>query len=186
MEFSFASMFILKLALLSLLGIATFANNIPTNKLISDICPKTKNPKKCADILSIGNSTRPAIPLDGLGLTILDVAIFQANLSVDAFNLVIIKIKNLPTKEKEKYQKCGDGYAGAVKKLGDAKTAWIKKNYALARKSIEVANDAPISCEKELKAIPPPLISVTTVNEISHITFEIALVIVKHLEGTQK
>ncbi|XP_012851092.1 PREDICTED: pectinesterase inhibitor-like [Erythranthe guttata] len=186
MELPFASMFILKIFLLCLLSITT--NSKPTNnnnnKLISDICPKTKNPTLCFDILSLDKKTRLASSLHTLGLGSLGIAIPQANMSVSLFSRAYNK-RYISVNEKEKYKGCLGNYTMAGRKLGEAKKGWIVYNYALARKNIKDAHKVPISCQRELVGAPSP-IARQRVNEMPDIAFDIPFVIVNELEGGSK
>lgn len=179
-----SSSLILKIFLLSLFTITANAKSKPTNgtnnKLVSHICPKTKDPRICSNILKFDLRTRLASSLHDLGEVSLRGAISQAKSSVTVFNQTLTR-KDLPMKDKEKYKDCRDNYEIAMKKLVESKTALKKKSYALARKSIEVACDVPTSCEKEIVGTERS-IELNRVNKMSDINFDIPFVIVKELE----
>lgn len=180
-----SSSLILKISLLSVLTITANAVSKPTNstnnKLIPLICRKTKNPGTCFNILRFDPKARLASSLHELGELSLEGAISQAKSSVNVFNQSL-KRKDLPVKVGEKFKDCRDNYEMAMKKLLESKTAWNKKDYALARKSLEVACHVPPPCEKEIGGAERS-IALRKVNKMSDIHFDIPLVIVKEMES---
>ncbi|XP_012834073.1 PREDICTED: pectinesterase inhibitor-like [Erythranthe guttata] len=179
----FASMFLLKLFLLSLLSITTNAKLTKpvTNKLLSEICPKTKSPKQCLNILGSYPKTRLASSLHDLGFDSLTLAISRAKKSANVFNGILLKGQDLPQKQKDIYKECRQDYVVAMKSLGEAKTAWNEKKYPLVIKTIDAANQVPISCEKSL--VGAPNVQAKRANEMSSLIFDIARVVAKDMEG---
>lgn len=182
MNLPFAS-FILKIFLLTLLSITIntkySSTAKPSNKLFDDICPKTKNPESCLRILRFYSKTRLAFTLPSLGLGSLDIAISQAQSSVDLFHKSLMR-QTPPLKKK--YENCLDNYKLAMKQLKEAKLMFTKNNFASARKSLENASKVPTYCQKELGATTG---AIKRANMMSNITFDIPFVIVKELESNK-
>ncbi|KAL7101855.1 hypothetical protein ACP275_08G080600 [Erythranthe tilingii] len=152
------------------------------NKLFSDICKKTKNPTNCFRILNINRTTNRMSSLRSLALPCLELARFHAERTAHILKMILKTKKDI--RDKEKYEACGHNYMVAEKKINEAKTMLRKRDFASARKLMEVASKVPVSCKKEIGN--PPNNAFSTVNENAEIHFEIALVTVTESENEKK
>ncbi|KAK6150878.1 hypothetical protein DH2020_015810 [Rehmannia glutinosa] len=181
MKLPFASFLILNISLLFLLANTTNAKLISTNikstdKVFSNICPKTKQPNICLIVLKDDSRTRGAANNHELGYGTLDIAISQAKSCVDIFFYCALKMND--GDRKEKYLDCRDKYNFAVGQLCEAKTILRKNDFATARRRIVDASQVPISCQKE---IGEPPVEVRSANIVLDFIFDIAYVIVREL-----
>ncbi|EYU40187.1 hypothetical protein MIMGU_mgv1a022136mg [Erythranthe guttata] len=188
MESPNALSFILKLMLVFyLLNIAannvnygSAANTKPKINLISAICPKTSNPKKCLFLLNVNSSTRGAPTLRDLGVVTLGISINKANTSIRSINNSLRFVDKPPTKQI--YEACIDKFKSSIDMLSEAKQMVTANNFAPARKVLEQVVHVPSTCQKELAKAGPPTV-VRLANAISDWFFDIAFVIVKELEA---
>lgn len=107
------------------------------------------------------------------------MALFQAKSSLEVFNKLLIKRKNLG--QKEKYVDCRNSYELALTQLREAQTFMeIKSDFRSGRKILEQVCKVPDSCLKELRA---PENDVSRESVMSDVIFDIAFVVVKELES---
>ncbi|KAL7099007.1 hypothetical protein ACP275_09G054800 [Erythranthe tilingii] len=188
MKLPFASMLLLKIFLLSILSITT--NGRINSKLHFEICPKTKNPEKCLEILAANRNTRLASTLHGLGLGSLAMAKVRSRLTAEDFKHSTVQTDLTKVKPKDMaiYKECQQNYEVATKKLRGAYTAWIAKKYPVARNGIEFARKMRIPCEKALAGASQNFDNdeLKRGDHLTDINTDIALVIANEIEGNKK
>ncbi|XP_057476688.1 pectinesterase inhibitor [Actinidia eriantha] len=121
------------------------------NHLISEICPKTRNPSLCLQALK-SDPRSASKDLKGLGQFSIDIAeVFAKQTSK-----IIASLTNQATdpKLKGRYETCSENYSDAIDSLGQANQFLKSGDYNSLNIYASAAFDGAVTCEDSFEGPP--------------------------------
>ncbi|CAA0838056.1 Unknown protein [Striga hermonthica] len=130
-------------------------NESVTQKLIQDICSKTRNPSLCANNLNPLKGTRLLHrPLSVLATNLISTAKSNAERTVTLFQERLHGMPKAKLELKKKYKNCGKSYTNVMKQLKTIKTYLTREDMDHVKRYTMMAAGQVRSCDVVLAGPP--------------------------------